>query len=544
MLGRRMVGIILAAACALTGCVTRMTKVDVSNRTDTQTSVTVGETTTLAQTQAVTTSKQAEIIPESVEYTAYEETFQAEDAVLSGNAKIGDSLEGADGAYVEGLDEPGDSLELQIDAQTAQFYQIAVSAVAKKDTRNSLILDGVSVGEMVSPKSDSFYVYEFDNLYLEKGAHTISIGVIDGSLQVDAITVSASKTLSELTIGFGDKLPTLSNAKADGQTQAIYQYLCENFGKSVLSGQFATAGTNTELDVINQTAGLYPAIRFGDFMPYTAENTSYKGSEVEQAQQWAADGGLVGYIWHWAAPDNSGKDAFYLEDTDFRLSEAVTNVDIAKLDLSEIQALADDGQIPQKTVALVKDIDTVSAQLVKLQDQGITVLWRPLHEAGGGWFWWGEDKDSYLWLWKLLYTRQTSYFKLNNLIWIWNAQNADWYVGDKYCDVVSADIYGNTNNTSQINSLLALREITKNKPCALSECGDVPYAKAMARDKAFWSWFAIWSGEYLLKEDGTLSEEYNTADELVALYSNSLVITRDELPDFSKLAAQENENSE
>jgi beta-mannanase len=25
------------------------------------------------------------------------------------------------------------------------------------------------------------------------------------------------------------------------------------------------------------------------------------------------------------------------------------------------------------------------------QDAGVTVLWHPLHEASGGWFWWGRN---------------------------------------------------------------------------------------------------------------------------------------------------------
>lgn len=36
---------------------------------------------------------------------------------------------------------------------------------------------------------------------------------------------------------------------------------------------------------------------------------------------------------------------------------------------------------------LIKDIDTIAVQLKKLQDNGVPVLWRPLHEAEGKWFW-------------------------------------------------------------------------------------------------------------------------------------------------------------
>ena len=40
---------------------------------------------------------------------------------------------------------------------------------------------------------------------------------------------------------------------------------------------------------------------------------------------------------------------------------------------------------------MIKDIDLVGSYLKTLKDKGIPVIWRPLHEAGGRWFWWGMD---------------------------------------------------------------------------------------------------------------------------------------------------------
>ena len=83
----------------------------------------------------------------------------------------------------------------------------------------------------------------------------------------------------------------------------------------------------------------------------------------------------------------------------------------------------------------------------KLQEKNVTVLWRPLHEAAGGWFWWGAaGPDAYKWLWELMYERQTYYHGLNNLIWLWNGQDADWYVGDELCDIVGMDIYADKHD--------------------------------------------------------------------------------------------------
>ena len=34
-------------------------------------------------------------------------------------------------------------------------------------------------------------------------------------------------------------------------------------------------------------------------------------------------------------------------------------------------------------------MDAIALQLKKVASNNIPVLWRPLHEAAGGWFWWG-----------------------------------------------------------------------------------------------------------------------------------------------------------
>ena len=183
-------------------------------------------------------------------------------------------------------------------------------------------------------------------------------------------------------------------------------------------------------------------------------------------------------------------------------------------------------------MAIINDIDKISEQLKTLQDNDIAVIWRPLHEASNGYFWWGNDSESYKWLWKLLYERQTSYHKLDNLIWVWSAQNVDWYVGDEMCDIISADIYDKGNLSGQKNTMLFLTKICKTKPIAISECGNLPDMNIVAEDNALWSYIGNWGGNYLLNEDGSLNEEYNSQEQLISAYNNSLVVTRDKLPDL------------
>lgn len=40
-----------------------------------------------------------------------------------------------------------------------------------------------------------------------------------------------------------------------------------------------------------------------------------------------------------------------------------------------------------------------------------------------------------------MYDKFTNEYGLNNLIWVWNAQNPDWYPGDEYVDIMGYDCY-------------------------------------------------------------------------------------------------------
>ena len=47
-----------------------------------------------------------------------------------------------------------------------------------------------------------------------------------------------------------------------------------------------------------------------------------------------------------------------------------------------------------------------------------------------------------------------------------------------------------------------------------------------------------------MNDDGTLSEQNNTATDLITMYNNNLTVTRDKLPDFKSLAANIKAESE
>ena len=149
------------------------------------------------------------------------------------------------------------------------------------------------------------------------------------------------------------------------------------------------------------------------------------------------------------------------------------------------------------------DLANLAAYLRLLKDAGIPVLWRPLHEAAGGWFWWGTDAEAFKALWKYMF----NYLKsegIDNLIWVWTSQTGDdnWYPGDAYVDIIGRDLYGDDAASCASNYNALVSKYT-NKIVTLSECGWSEYANnnqggriANIPDQwaagAKWSWFMPW----------------------------------------------------
>lgn len=540
----RIMAAAVAAICTLSGCGVQIGR----NESMTAPEKTSVVTTTKKQTnddskadeQALKSYEETKIVANAIPYVKFSKSVEAETGAVSGKAKVKSDRKGYKGkGYVTNISSEED-WSREIELTDSQYYDLTITVASDVPCVNGIAVNGKKLQDFSASGSGKFEKVTFKNIYIEKGKTAISVIPVDGGLDVDSLTLTASEDISKLDLTISK--PALSNKDSDYNAKALYQYLCESYGKQVLLGQHDTIGTSAETDMIYKTTGKYPAIRFGDLMLATEKDSITTDTEMNIAMDWASKDGIVGYMWHWAAPDD--KREYYADQTDFDIKKAVTKENIAELSLEDIKKLQKDGKVSKECVAVVQDIDTVSERLATLRDEGIAVLWRPLHEASNGDFWWGNDKEAYKWLWKLMYERQTKYHKLNNLIWVWSAQNADWYVGDEYCDVLSCDVYDDGNKDAQVNIMLFLQSISKNKPIAMSECGSFPDIQSIADEKAMWAFIGQWGGNYLMTDDGKLAEENNTAAELIKMYNNNLTLTRDKLPDFTHLASSIKEAEE
>ena len=529
----------LALTLVLTGCGSKINEnKNIETAAPTQTTTTTAAPNAEPEAEpAVTTVAQTQPETEAITYEKYSKTFEAEIGALSGGLKTAKKRKGFKGdGYVTNFKETGDKVTFAFDLPKDQFYTVSVKCASDKWARLA-----VSTGEhihYVSCDSKNFTECLISNIYLEKGALNLELGFGGGDIDIDSVTVKASADVENLD--FSLENASLTNKNASSSARALYDYICLNSGTRVLLGQYDSTGTTIETEAIYRLTGKYPAIRFGDLTTLTTADPTLSQKDIENSIQWSENGGIVGLMWHWYAPCE--KSDYYAEKTDFDLSKAVTKEKIAALTPEELQKLVEKKKITKQCADLIADIDTVSESLKQLQEKNIAVLWRPLHEASNGYFWWGHDEKSYIWLWKLMYQRMTEYHGLDNLIWVWSAQNSGWYVGDEYCDILSVDIYDQGNLAGQTDRILFLKSICAKKPAAMSECGNFPSADNIVRDKGYWSYIGQWGGNFLLKEDGSVEESYNTEENLINIYNSTVTLTRDELPDFTQLALSAEEN--
>ncbi len=336
----------------------------------------------------------------------------------------------------------------------------------------------------------------------------------------------------------------LINPNAIENAVKLYDFLLAHYGKNVITGQFVNeyAGYDkdmfkdengnmsvykaTEIQAVYKVTGKYPAIIGLDL-----EKTLYSPNEnysIEQAIEVHNKGGIVLLTWHWNSPIVQGDQShFYTDKTNFRLKNIIY----------------DKNSAGYKT--LVDNIDTIANQMKVLADLDIPVLWRPLHEASGGWFWWGADSGKeYVELWNIMYDRMTNYHKLNNLIWVTNPQKGgEWYVGDDKCDMLGDDpyYYGKDlrkeylKDTSNSKRFRQTYSISKNKMICMSEIDFVPNIDRMWKKNTKWLFYITWCREFVCEKDTSVNsgesdflpeyaENYSTKEELKAVYNSDKAI--------------------
>ncbi len=449
--------------------------------------------------------------------------YEAEDAILTGNVMTEKNDGCSGGKYVTGFKEEEDTCVFSVLVEEDGFYDLAfwIASTGGKKT-NFIEVDGSYVGE-INTDVKEYCEDTVRRIWMEKGEHSVSVKVSWGWINMDYMELRTSEPLSE---SFYDIEAKLSNPNAGEEAKRLMSYLCDIYGEYFLSGQVCNDGEGgLEFIAIKKVTGKVPAVLGVDFGDYTPTNVSHgsRGNQVEAAQLHWENGGIVEIHWHWNTPDRyvtgTWYKSFYTKHTGMNLKNIM------------------DGEDEAGYEDLMADIDAIAEQLKRLQDAGVPVLFRPLHEASGGWFWWGASgAEAYKELYILLYEKLTEEHQLNNLIWVWNGQDAEWYPGDEYVDIIGEDIYqGERVYTSQISRYLEAASFSgERKLVYLTECGCIFDPDLAKRDGAMWGMWAVWSGEFVRKTGSiaAISEQYTEIAMMKKAYEHEFVLTLDELPDL------------
>lgn len=476
----------------------------------------------LVATTVLSTSVPAFNVTNTVLADSTSVRYEAEDATIQG-AEIDNTVEGYSGTgYMAGLKNDSDYLEFHVDVESAGNYFLKINYCAPYGYKQEkVVVNGGASFSVEFQESTEFATIDAGVVKLNAGENTIRINRFWGWTLIDYIEISKADSLG-IDTNVSD---TLVDTNATKEAKKLMSYLTSIYGKNMLSGQFAYTTKYTELDAIYGATGKYPAmigLDFSDYSPSRVALGCNPGQDTEKAIEYWNDGGIVSFCWHWASPTKGATDenkwgSFYTEHTDFDLAEALADTE------------SEDYQ------ALIRDIDTIAVEIGKLQDAGVPILWRPLHEASGGWFWWGASgADAYKELWNLMYDRLVEYHGLHNMIWIWNGQSADWYPGDETVDIIGEDIYADKlDYNSQVNGFLKCTKYTDaNKMIALSENGVLPDPDNLVGDGVPWLFNMTWGGEFVCGYVGgtTYTEQYTSKEMLQKFYSSEYVLTREELP--------------
>lgn len=479
--------------------------------------------------------------------------YEFESGKLTGDAEVKTDDSNASGGSYVFLKTGGDEISLTVPSEKTGMYTVKVSYSAPYgDKIQNLYVNGVDQGQcsFASTAEGVWKELDLGTVKLTAGDNTIAIKGSWGWTNFDYLTVEEA-TLPDITASD----TTCSDPAATKEADSLMKYLSSVYGKHIISGQqeiykYGPHDFEYEFKYINDTTGKYPAIRGFDYLNCNPLYGSEDGT-TDRIIQWVNNNpysenqGIATSSWHITVPKDFSSynigdkvewaNATYVpKETDFEPSK-----------------ILEEGTKEREYYMLC--LKGLAAELQKLQDANVPLIFRPLHEAEGGggetgsWFWWGKEGSAvYKELWILTYETLTEQYGLHNLIWEWNSYaydtSANWYPGDEYVDIVAYDKYnctdwstGNavlTHNDSAISSTFysIMQKYNCKKMVAMAENDSIPTLNNLVSEKAGWLYFCPWYDGGSESTNFLTNELFNKKDDLKEMYTSDYCITLDELP--------------
>ncbi|HET6557757.1 MAG TPA: glycosyl hydrolase [Prolixibacteraceae bacterium] len=451
---------------------------------------------------------------------------EAESGMLTG-VNVAKTTAGYSGTgYVTGLDKATDKVTVTVNVPVKGFYKLVIryNSLSGEKTQYVIINNG-GASSVVFPKTTNWTDIDGGKYLLNAGANTITVQSSWGWMDIDKFTIyNATKNVYHITT-------ELVNPNSTAETKSLYQFLLSKFNAKIISGQ-----TDSHYPEVKTLSGKSAMIRGYDFQHFT-QGYAYLWKNGAHSFGWHDDGsvkkaidwynstgkkGIVTFQWHWHSPSGgiAGTNTFYTKETTFDVTKAVISGTV-------------------ENALILRDIDSIATQLGKFRAAGVPVLWRPLHEAGGAWFWWGAKgpkacKD----LFYILYDRLINHHRLNNLIWVWSTPETDWYPGNDFIDIVGHDSYPGVHNYDiQKNSFDRLFTLTQGtKLIAMTENGPIPDPDDCLALDAPWAYFMSWSDLVTAQNSNEhIKEVFNDPDVLTLENPTALNEIKDRLAPVYRL---------
>jgi mannan endo-1,4-beta-mannosidase len=214
--------------------------------------------------------------------------------------------------------------------------------------------------------------------------------------------------------------------------------------KRIVSGQFGW--DQSEVEQIVKGLGKYPAMIGRDYVDFR----DVTGPNAQLIDHWNA-GGLVTMTYHMKNPKTNGSPW-----------------DTTSVDLGRVVQSGTTENTNFKT-----ELDRLAGGLTQLRDAGVVVLYRPLHEMNGSWFWWGgKSAAQFTTLWTYIFNYLTTTKGLHNLLFGYTPNESldmTYYPGSQYVDFVGVDMYGHGGTVPKVSGYDSLPSI--GKPFAITEIG-------------------------------------------------------------------------
>lgn len=353
-----------------------------------------------------------------------------------------------------------------------------------------------------------------------KKAFTAIITTAMIALGASSIALAACKSESKPVLTAHDPV----NPNITPEAKELLAFLYKQRGNGVLTGQHSyPLYSDVFVERVENLTGEHPAVYGQDFgysKMGSLDGINFRQRVIDNAIKWHEKGAIITLMWHAVPPT---QEEYFTEwKGDNCIQSSLTDDEWKQL-------LTDGTEINNRWKS---QVDVIAYFLKQLQYQNIPVIWRPYHEMNGDWFWWGKrpGEEGYQALYRMLYDRLTNYHHINNLLWVFNANEVgspnvgeykDFYPGDDVVDILATDIY-HTEFKGDDCEMLEL--LGKGKLTAWGEVGKMPTPDDVKKHKNM-SWFMTWC-EFLEKD--------NTWQEANDIYKSDATITLDELKSIRK----------